>query len=160
MIFNIPSVRAVFSIPSHPLCRGSAQVLQEPAHFSFPLVPFSNSPSVILFFRSQDHAYRCCFRRSRLQMILANASPLWIMHWDYIKTSWRKWSIFNPDDLLVWSSPWVCARVSVSVCLCVQMNMSETEIKKRNRAKVRLSFLFSPCLSVEFNSDRLYWHGI
>lgn len=46
------------------------------------------------------------------------------------------------------------------VCVRVKMNMSErTDIKKKTQPKSDC-LLFSRCLSVEFNSDRLYWHGV
>lgn len=170
VIFNILSVLAVLQYSLYPssLCWGFGMTSPRacpPCHPSCPSVHQSGW----CFGWSQDHVCRRLFRYCLLQMIVASALPLWIMHRDYIKTSWSEWSIFNPDHLLVkpaspWSSPGVyvlCIHVSVCLCVCLlKWTWVRRERLKRNKAQVRLSLLFSCCLSVEFNSDRLYWHGI
>lgn len=79
------------------------------------------------------------------------------MHQDYIKISWSNWSIFNLTRLLVKpASRWsfhVCVHVHF-LCMCLfKWTWERRQGLKRNMAQVRLSR--SPCLPVEFNSNRL-----
>jgi len=143
MFFNILSV----AVLQYSLCSSLfswSQFLQElltialsaqrwppppPFHLRSPDV---HQPSYFFFLvLFQDYVCCCFFRCCLLQMIQASALPLWIMNWDYIKTSWCSWSIFNPAHLLV--KPGFLWSFHMRVCTCMFLWAHEVRrhIKKK-----------------------------